>query len=240
MQKIETAVFLSAGLGSRLKELGEVKPKGFLEIGSKSLIEQSVNKLLKAGIKKFYFGTGHLDHVYNDFASNYDATCIKNAIYADTGSMYTLFNMRNEIKDDFLLLEADLLYDQSGLDALTADDHNDAILASGKTNSGDEVFIETDDAGNLVNLSKDPKVLSRIDCELVGISKVSYNTYRRMCNIAERMFLHNPKLDYEYVLVAFSKSSPLFVKKIKDYIWCEIDDEKQYQRAIESIFPKIQ
>jgi 2-aminoethylphosphonate-pyruvate transaminase len=239
MQKIETAVFLAAGLGSRLKGLGEAKPKGFLEINGKSLIEQSVNKLLKAGIKKFYFGTGHLNHVYNDLASNFNATCIKNEIYADTGSMYTLFNMRNDIKDDFLLLEADLLYDQSGLDTLIADEHNDAILASGKTNSGDEVYIETDNLSNLVNMSKDPKVLNRIDCELVGISKVSNNTYRRMCNIAERMFLHNPKLDYEYVFVAFSKSSPIFVKKISDYIWCEIDDEKQYKRAVDSIFPRI-
>jgi 2-aminoethylphosphonate-pyruvate transaminase len=239
MQKIETAVFLSAGLGSRLKGLGEAKPKGFLEIGGKSLIEHSVDKLLKAGIKKFFFGTGHLDHVYKDFTSDLNATCIKNEIYADTGSMYTLFNMRNDIKGDFLLLEADLLYDQSGLDTLILDQHNDAILASGKTNSGDEVFIEVDNESNLVNLSKDPKVLSRIDCELTGISKVSYNTYRRMCNIAERMFLHNPKLDYEYVFVAFTKSSPLFVKKIEDYTWCEIDDEKQYKRAVEKIFPKI-
>jgi 2-aminoethylphosphonate-pyruvate transaminase len=239
MQIIETAVFLSAGLGSRLKGLAEAKPKGFLEIGGKALVEHSVNKLLKAGIKKIIFGTGHLDHVYSDFAGNYNATCVKNEIYADTGSMYTLFNMRNEIKDDFLLLEADLLYDSSGLEALIADEHEDAILASGKTNSGDEVYIEIDNDSNLINMSKDAKALNRLDCELVGISRVSYNTYRRMCNTAERMFLHDPKLDYEYVFVALSKSSPMFVKKIEDYIWCEIDDEMQYKRAIEKIFPRI-
>lgn len=239
MQKIETAVFLAAGLGSRLKEFGEAKPKGFLEIEGKSLIEQSVNRLLNVGINKFYFGTGHLDHIYKAFAANYNASCIKNKIYADTGSMYTLFNMRDEIKDDFILLEADLLYDQSGLEALLLDDHSDAILASGKTNSGDEVYIETDDNSNLVNLSKNPGILNKIDCELVGISKVSYNTYRRMCNIAERMFHANPKLDYEYVFVAFSKSSPMFVKKIENYVWCEIDDEKQYKRATEKIYPNI-
>jgi 2-aminoethylphosphonate-pyruvate transaminase len=239
MQIIETAVFLSAGLGSRLKGMGEAKPKGFLEIDGKSLIEQSVSKLLKAGIKKFYFGTGHLNHVYDVFASQYNATCIKNEIYADTGSMYTLYNMRNDIKEDFLLLEADLLFDYSGLEALMNDEHEDAILASGKTNSDDEVFIEIDHDNNLINMSKDPKVLNRIDCELVGISKVSFNTYKQMCSIAERMFLHNPKLDYEYVFVAYSKSSPMFVKKIENYIWCEIDDENHYKRAVEKIYPKI-
>jgi hypothetical protein len=31
----------------------------------------------------------------------------------------------------------------------------------------------------------------------------------------------------------------MFVKKIEDYIWCEIDDEKQYKRAVEEIYPLI-
>jgi len=239
MQKIETAVILSTGMTDGFKGIGNIKPKGFLEIDGKSLIEQSVEKLLKAGIKKFYFGTGHLDHIYKDFISGLNATCIENKIFADTGSMYTLFNMRNDIKEDFLLLEDDLLYDQSGLGALIYDERNDIILAGGKTNSGNEVYIEIDNDSNLVNLSKDPSVLHKIDGEFVGISKVSYNIYRRICNIAERMFLHNPKLSYDHVFVAFSRFSPLYVKIMENYIWCDIDDEKQYKRAVENIFPKI-
>ena len=63
MPKIDTAVFLAAGLGSRLKGLSKDKPKGFLEIKGKSLIELSVNKLLDAGIKQLFFGTGYLSEV---------------------------------------------------------------------------------------------------------------------------------------------------------------------------------
>jgi 2-aminoethylphosphonate-pyruvate transaminase len=228
MDNIETAVFLAAGLGSRLKSLNNDKPKGFLEIEGKSLIQRSVEKLIDAGIKKIYFGTGHLDHVYRDFAKAYNAECIKNDKFADTGSMFTLYNMQNQINDDFLLLEADLLYDQLGLTELIEDFHSDAILASSKTNSGDEVYIEVDSLD-----------LKSIDAELVGISKVSLDTYRKMCAIAEKLFPTNPKLDYEYVFVEISKSEPMFVKIIEDYIWCEIDDERQYKRAIEEIFPLI-
>jgi 2-aminoethylphosphonate-pyruvate transaminase len=239
MDKIETAVFLAAGLGSRLKGLNNDKPKGFLEIGGKSLIERSVEKLLEAGITKFFFGTGHLDHVYLDFTKAYNAECIKNEKFADTGSMYTLYNMRNYIKEDFILLEADLYYDKFGLTELITDLHPDAILASDETNSGDEVYIEMDDLDCLVNMSKNPSVLKSIDAELVGISKVSYETYRKMCEKAEKLFPQNPKLDYEYVFVELSKKEPMFVKKIEDYIWCEIDDEKQYKRAVEEIYPLI-
>ena len=239
MDKIETAVFLAAGLGTRLKGLNIDKPKGFLEIKGKSLIELSVQNLLESGIKRLIFGTGYLDHVYVNFAKKYHAECIKNKIYADTGSMYTLYNMRDYINDDFLLLEADLLYDKSGLAMLIDDFHSDAILASGKTNSGDEVYIEMDSLDCLVNLSKNPAILKTIDAELVGISKVSIDTYRNMCSIAEKLFPQNPKLDYEYVFVEISKREPMFVKKIEDYVWCEIDDELQYRRAIDEIFPLI-
>lgn len=239
MNKIDTAVFLAAGLGSRLQGMGMNKPKGFLEIEGISLIERSVNKLKAAGIKKFFFGTGHLSEVYEDFTKNLDARCIRNDIYATTGSMYTLYNMRNEINSDFLLLEADLLYDKSGLDILINDNHDDAILASGMTKSNDEVFIETDDKGYLINMSKKPEVLNSINAELVGISKVSVETYRKMCAIAGSLFSERPKLDYEYVFVELSKKQPVFVKKVEDYIWCEIDDPNHYQRALDKIFPRI-
>ena len=240
MTKIETAVFLAAGLGSRLKGMSNGKPKGFLEIEGISLIERSVNKLLEAGIKRFYFGTGFASEVYDEFTRKYDAICIRNNVYASTGSMYTLYNMQDRITSDFILLEADLLYDKSGLSYLMDDAHADVILASGKTNSGDEVFMEIDGYSNLINMSKDSGVLKSVNGELVGISKVSLDTYDKMCVIAESLFLEKPKLDYEYVFVELSKTQPMFVKKVEDYVWCEIDDESHYRRALDKIYPKIQ
>jgi 2-aminoethylphosphonate-pyruvate transaminase len=239
MNKIETAVFLAAGLGSRLNGLNKNKPKGFLEVDGISLMERSVNKLINAGIKRFFFGTGYASQVYDDYTRNLQATCIKNEIYADTGSMYTLYNMRHHIDSGFLLLEADLLYDQSGLTALLEDGHADAILASGRTCSGDEVFIETDLQNHLVNLSKNASLLTKIDAELVGISKISLPTYQAMCDTAEILFEKQPKLDYEHVFVELAKYQKMFVKKIEDYVWCEIDDASHYQRAVEKIYPLV-
>lgn len=239
MPKIETAVFLAAGLGSRLKGLAENKPKGFLEIDGIALIERSVQNLSDVGIKHFFFGTGFLSEVYENFSKKYNAECIKNESYADTGSMYTLYCMHEKIKNDFLLLEADLLYHRNGLKTLLDEQHPDAILASGKTFSGDEVFIETDGESYLVNMSKNPLALASVDAELVGISKVSLNTYQKMCVVAETIFPQNRKLDYEYVFVEVSRNDKLFVRKEIDYIWCEIDDENHYKRALTKIYPLL-
>jgi len=239
MPQIETAVFLAAGLGSRLKGLAENKPKGFLEIDGIALIEHSVQNLLASGIRQFYFGTGFRSEVYENFASGYNGVCIKNESYADTGSMYTLHEMKDYISQDFILLEADLLYRRDGIRILNEDPHPDAILASGKTYSGDEVFIETDSRSYLVNMSKNPSALASIDAELVGISKVSFDTYHKMCELASGLFEKNRKLDYEYVFVEVSKEKKIFVRKEENFVWCEIDDESHYQRALSRIYPKL-
>ena len=39
--RIKTAVILAAGMGTRLKELGQLQPKGFLKLGEKTIIEES-------------------------------------------------------------------------------------------------------------------------------------------------------------------------------------------------------
>ena len=236
---ITTAVILAAGLGSRLKDKTELQPKGFLELKGTSLIKRSIDNLLSSGIKQIYLGTGYLSEVYENFALNYpEIICIKSDKYRETSSMYTLYNMRNSIQEDFLLLESDLLYEKDAITHLLNDKKSDIILSSGKTNSNDEVFIETDKNSNLVGMSKNRSELKSIDGELVGISKISTSRYNSMCRVYEE--LHNPKIDYEYVMVETGKSSPFYIKKIEDLIWCEIDDDTHLKRALKDILPKLE
>ena len=104
---IQTAVILAAGLGSRLKEKTKLQPKGFLELENNSLIKRSIDNLLSCGIENIYIGTGYLSEVYEKFALDYSGiTCIKSDQYKTTSSMYTLYNMKHKLKEDFLLLES--------------------------------------------------------------------------------------------------------------------------------------
>ncbi len=243
---VKTAVILAAGLGSRLKDRTKEKPKGFLEIGGKTIIEQSVRKLIESGIENIFIGTGYLYEKYEEFARNfYQITCRFNPDYAVSGSLYTLYNMKELIKDDFLLLESDLLYDKTGLKVLLNDFHKDVILASGYTNSNDEVFIETDEEFHLIQVSKIKDNLMSIYGELVGISKISYPAFTGICNFVEKEPAICKKMDYESALAKISilniqnNTEPFYVKKIQDYSWCEIDDEEHLERARSKIHPLI-
>ena len=236
---MKTAVIMAAGMGTRLEEKTKDMPKGFLKIGHIPIIEQSIIKLLNVGIEKIVIGTGYLSEHFERLLPFYPVELVKSEKYATTSSMYTLYNMKDSIDDDFLLLESDLLYDQKGLNYLLEAKEKDVILASGKTESGDEVYIETDVNSYLVNMSKNISKLGTVSGELVGITKVSHQTFQEMCTYAEKAFDSDPLIDYETVLVGISKELNYSVKVIEDYSWCEIDDANHLKRANEIIYPAI-
>ncbi|MEK9571862.1 MAG: phosphocholine cytidylyltransferase family protein [Paracoccaceae bacterium] len=228
---VETAIILAAGFGSRLGDLTGNMPKGFLEIGNDSLINRSVECLLRNGINKIYIGTGYRSEYYDDFASHFPGLirCVKNERFASTSSMDTLYNFRNIINQDFLLLESDLLYEDRALSLLIEADQQNMVLASGKTSSGDEVYINADGTGALLSMTKDKSAADGAFGELVGISKVSIEAYQDMCMIFRRQ---GPlDIDYEYVMTHVEKPNNFIVHRIDDLAWCEIDDRKHLKRA---------
>lgn len=262
---VKTAVILAAGRGTRLKELGKEIPKGFLQLGEKPIIQESIEKLVRAGIERVIIVTGHCAEKYEELARNWNAELdrgmgsgklesreagigttarsatanssaggaqagklddregrspkmnattspqshpkaphvriftVHNDRYADSGSLYSLYlagkalgigseqgkgtgaavtgavvGDKAVVHDDarrrdtgsagsttspargegFLLLESDLVYEYRALEALQEDPRPDLILVSGRTNSGDEVWVATEE-GNLRALSKD-------------------------------------------------------------------------------------
>lgn len=237
---IKTAVILAAGLGSRLGNKTKTMPKGFLEVDRKSLIIHSIEKIIESGITRIIIGTGHHSEYYEALKKDYPMIeCIHNEEYATTGSMFTLYNMNKVINEDFLLFESDLLYDKFGLIQLINDKRKNIILSSGKTQSGDEVYIDADKNDKLINMSKLTSELSNIHSELVGISKISKEMYNIMCAYAQREIDKKAKLEYETVIVQAAKQTDVFVKKLDDYAWCEIDDDSHLARALNKVYPII-
>jgi 2-aminoethylphosphonate-pyruvate transaminase len=237
---VTTAVILAAGLGSRLKDHTEDQPKGFLEIDGQSLIERSIKSLLRAGFKNIIIGTGYLHDYFELLKQKYPVTTFRSVDYSTTGSMYTLYVLRHLIKSRFLLLESDLLYDPAALNHLLDDPLQDVILASGPTNSGDEVFIQVSADNKLQQMSKDRTILKHISGELVGITKLSVDTLKRMYTFSEMHFQRgNKMLNYEDALVGAGATHPIHVKIVEDLVWCEIDDDNHLSRALELIYPRI-
>lgn len=240
-ESINTAVILAAGLGSRLGELKENRPKAFVTIGGVSLIDRSIQLLVDKGVTKIIIGTGYLSEQFDELANNYpQVVTFKNPIYDKTGSMYTLFVLQELIKEPFILLEGDLLYEPSALDYVLEDEAENIILASDATHSGDEVFIQSGKDGSLEKMNKDKSKLNKISGELVGISKLTRKALTAMVTFAQQQYNNdNHQIHYEDALVGIAHEVALNVKVVKDMAWCEIDDPSHLKRAVSEVYPKI-
>lgn len=240
MQPVTTAVILAAGLGMRLRDTFSGKPKGLLSIGEQSLVEYSIQQLMMHGINDIIIVTGYLAEEYEALADAYPAVrTVHNPVYADSGSMYSLYCAHDAITGSFLLLESDLLYESRALTTLLESPFEAAILVSGFTQSGDEVYIETKD-DYFYHMSKERHELQHIMGELVGISKISLPLFEKMIAYSEHYFQKSLHLHYEDgCLNQVGKKTQIPICFVPDLLWTEIDNAAHLHRAKSIIWPQI-
>ena len=228
---------MAAGLGTRFGHYTELVPKGFVEVGGKPMIIRSIETLLSCGIERIILGTGYKKEAYVALQADFPQieTCFSPR-YADTNSMYTLYNTRDVIGDDsFLLLESDLVFERKAILSLLDDESPDVMLVSSLTKFQDQYYVEYDRNHILTSCSVDKDALEAKG-ELVGIHKLSNTFYRRMCADYATILESQPKLGYEYELLRMSRSvSPVRVLRMEGLKWYEIDDEADLSYAEEHI-----
>jgi 2-aminoethylphosphonate-pyruvate transaminase len=241
---------MAAGMGTRFGSMTEEQPKGFIEAGGKPMVVRSIETLISCGIERIIIGTGYLRETYEALASHYQQIeCCFSPRYAETNSMYTLWNCRHLIEkarsestekqecEDFLLLESDLVFERRAITALIDCPHPDVMLITPVTKFQDQYYVESDANGILTNCSVDKDTLNAKG-ELVGIHKISAGFYQKMCADYEQKAEQQPKLGYEYELLHMSQHIlPMYVLCEKNLKWYEIDDIDDLRYAEEKVIP---
>ncbi len=246
---MNTAVILAAGMGIRLSPIVGIRPKGLLKIGDCPLLGRSINMLKKHGIKKIVIVTGHQSEMLKteleDFTSSIETHFCFNENYEQSGSMHSLFMLQGLLYEDFLLLESDLLFEEEAIISILNEQNNDVLLISGKTNSGDEVWIYGDkNSGNeskglIKKINKQIyKGLETIG-ELTGISKISYELFQKMCDHHSNKISFPNNFHYEECISDLCDQHEIQYLKMENLIWTEIDDPQHYKRAVEEIWPLL-
>ena len=224
---------MAAGMGTRFGHYTELVPKGFVEVQGSPMVTRSIETLVSCGIERIVIGTGYKKEVYEALKAKYpQIDCCYSPRYAETNSMYTLYNSRQAIdQDDFLLLESDLIFEKKAILSLLACEHPDVMLISSLTKFQDQYFVEFDTNHVLTNCSVKKEELD-VKGELVGIHKISNSFYQQMCIDYQQIVEEKPKLGYEYELLHMSQSIlPVHVLKIENLKWYEIDDEQDLNYA---------
>ena len=236
--KMKTAVIMAAGMGTRFGDKTKVMPKGFIPFNGVPMVERSIRTLLLCGIRRIIIGTGYHREYYEELAKKYSpfVECVFSPRYAETNSMYTLWNCRQAIGDDsFVLLESDLVYEKSAIESLKTCPFDSAMLITPVTKFQDQYYVQKNDHNELVNCSTDENAIEPSG-ELVGIHKISNSFYRLLCSEYEKVVDQKPKLGYEFMLLDVSQRiTPMHVMKMDNLLWYEIDDDDNLKYAEENI-----
>lgn len=234
---ITTAVIMAAGLGTRFGKMTEKMPKGFVPFMGEPMVVHSIRTLLDCGINRIIIGTGYKKEAYEALKNQYpQIECVFSPRYAETNSMYTLYNCRETVgNDDFILLESDLVFEKKAIEELLSCPYENAMLITPVTKFQDQYYVEMNEKCVLTNCSTDKSQLHSSG-ELVGIHKLSNNFYKKMCNEYGKIVDEKLKLGYEYQLLYMSQNMmPMNVLKIEGLQWYEIDDIDDLKYAEENI-----
>ena len=110
-------MLLAAGTGSRLLPLTKKSPKCLTLVNEMSILERLIKSLNQNRFKRLVVVTGHLENCIRNFletrAGNLTIEYVFSPLYKTTNNIYSLWMARNMIREPFLLIESDLVFDPS-------------------------------------------------------------------------------------------------------------------------------
>jgi choline kinase len=119
-ERVTTALLLAAGLGNRLHPLTQNMPKCLTAVNGVPILEQLVSCLDQHDFKRLVVVTGHFENCIQDFlgtqVGGITIDYVYSPLYATTNNIYSLWMAREIIREPFLLIESDLVFDVSLLD----------------------------------------------------------------------------------------------------------------------------
>lgn len=234
---ISTAVILAAGTGNRLRPHTNDKPKCLVEAGGMTLLERQLESLYANGFKKVVIVTGYCHAVVKDWLSTHPQPIpielVYNSSYAVTNNIYSVYLLSDILNEGFVLLEADLVFDQNGLLHFR---HGDRIaLSEFDASIHHGTSAEVDSNLNLVELITDRHNGSaRGRYKTVNITSFTAPTWDRFKSaLQEEVTTGNDSIFYEQVLRDLVRDGDISLKAVdfSQIWWDEIDSQVDLDRV---------
>ena len=228
------AVILAAGFGSRLGKITNGKPKSFLQINNETLIERAVRLLHERGISDVHVVTGYKNELMEDKLKG-KAVCHHNPLYFCTNVLASFSVAMTALRDDFIFLHADTIFETSILDQLLAAKGDMVLPIDFKKVQEEEMKVRVDQHQNIVEISKEIP-LELAHGEFMGLAKISQGVLDEVRNAVIEE-LQSKKLLQSYFEGAIQnmidKGATISSLDISDKSWIEIDFEEDYHKAVE-------
>ena len=235
------ALILAAGDSKRLKKLTKDKPKSFLEIDNKKIIEHQLDKLSDFGIETVTIVVGFksemfkelLGHKYKNIIIEF-VDCENYKEFNHSWSLYLSKDLLVKNNKDIIILHADTFYDHSIMAKLLNDKRTNLLLADSDfvTKTEDELLIYGQDeivTGLYFSKEEERNPIG----EFVGLHKMSLDTFNEFCNYLEVYFdKHGKTQGYDRIMSDFIKENEIAMNYLSLEIpWININYEEDYYYA---------
>lgn len=238
-----TALILAAGYGSRIADV-TTNPKSMLTVNEKSLMDWHFNSLAEVGIKDVVVVTGYKRNVLEDylqkFKSNFNLEFAINDDYTVKGNTFSLFFGLEKVETDFLLFDADLIYETEILRAFVADKNANQILVGESSIDDIECAKTMIDKDGFVRMTIDKRAVTaeerakyKFAGEAIGILKFSKEYRDDMYNECKKFLADekNVSKNWEHVMNEFLMTHDMSIHQSVSNKWVEIDNREDYERA---------
>lgn len=231
------AIILAAGMGKRLGELTKNNTKCMVEVNGIRLIDRMITQLSKFNLNRLVIVVGYegkklIDYIGHRYDDILKIEYINNPIYDRTNNIYSLALAKEELcKDDTILLESDLIFEDRMLELLINHRDPDLALVAKYETWMDGTMVCVDNDRNITNfVPKEAFCYENADVyyKTVNIYKFSseFSKYQYVPFLEAYCRVMGNNEYYEQVLriLLHLHSSTLKALPITNKKWYEIDD----------------
>jgi choline kinase len=236
---VPPAIILAAGRGYRLGSLTEREPKCFLPVGPMTLLEHQLEALAGAGMQPVVVVVGYRKELVRErFGGR--AILVTNPRHESTNSLYSLWLAREHVRQGFVLLNADVLFDPEILHRVLASPFPEALAVECRSGfNAEEMKVEL--AGTRIRAMSKQLEAKRAHAENVGVLKFSAQGARVLFDKMENLLAAGAEKEFcPYAFDAIAAERPLHAVPVNGLPWIEIDFLQDLRRAREEIWPAIE
>lgn len=241
------AVILAAGIASRLRPLTDNTPKCLLKVGSKSLLERTIDALIDNGFDDLVVVTGYLRQMIEEFiTSTYPrlkVEFIHNEKYASTNNIYSLWMTKDAVEGhDIMLLDSDILFDAPIISALLDSPHSDCLAMNSHELGEEEIKVIVDSTGKIKEISKVCSVDAAIG-ESVGIEKFSAPLVQQLFAELDDMILNKGQSGIFYEAAfenIIGQGAEIYIVDTTDIFSMELDTVEDFETALKKLPAHLQ
>lgn len=247
------AVILSAGQGKRLLPLTTEQPKCTISINGRSILEWQIQALIKLGIDSIHvvigFGADKVEALLAERVGLSSIHTIYNPFSSLADNLISCWVARNEMIQDFVLINGDTLFESAVLEGLLQAPSAPITLVTDEKPRYDADDMKVIMRGTQLFRIGKTLPIEQVNGESIGMIRFQNQGPRLFCSMLDQRIRKPEALKQWYLSLIdeLAQQGHVSTFSIKGLMWAEIDnpsDLEQAERLLKmyqpfSVFPSI-